>query len=87
MKNSITIRKIETIKYFINEFVILNIYIFELINDKIEMIEIIVKVHLVCNFKVKFLVVMIQRSSTRSLVRLIALLIMIVGRKVRTGSR
>ena len=39
-----------------NEFVILNIYISELINDKIEMIEIIMKVHLVCNLKVKFLV-------------------------------
>ena len=56
MKNSITIRKIETIRYFINEFVILNIYIFELINDKIEMIEIIVKIHLVHNLKIKFLV-------------------------------
>ena len=39
-----------------NEFVILNIYIFELINNKIEMIEIIIKVHLVCNFKIKFFV-------------------------------
>ena len=56
MKNSITIRKIETIKYFTNEFVILNIYIFELINDKIEMIEIITKVHLICNLKIKLLI-------------------------------
>src|SRR5436190_1095859 len=50
------IRKIEMIKYFTNEFVILNIYISELINDEIEMIEIIVKVHLIYNLKVKLLV-------------------------------
>ena len=56
MKNSIMIRKIETIRYFMNEFVILNIYISELINDKIEMIEIIVKVYLIHNLKIKFLV-------------------------------
>ena len=56
MKNSIMIRKIETIRYFINKFVILNIYIFELINDKIEMIEIIVKIHLVHNLKIKLLI-------------------------------
>ena len=56
MKNSIMIREIETVRYLINEFVILNIYISELINSKIEMIEIIVKVHLVCNFKVKLFV-------------------------------
>ena len=56
MKNSITVREIETIRYFTNEFVILNIYISELINDKIEMIEIIAEVHLVCNLKVKFLI-------------------------------
>ena len=56
MKNSIMIRKIETIRYLTNEFVILNIYISELINDKIEMIEIIVKVHLVHNLKIKLLI-------------------------------
>ena len=56
MKNLIMIRKIETIRYLMNEFVILNIYIFELINDKIEMIEIIAEVHLVCNFKIKLLI-------------------------------
>ena len=56
MKNSIMIRKIETIKYFMNEFIIFNIYIFRLINSKIEMIEIIMKIHLVCNFKIKLLV-------------------------------
>ena len=50
------IKKIKTIRYFINEFIILNIYISELINNKIEMIEIIVKVHLVCNFKIKLLI-------------------------------
>ena len=56
MKNSIIIRKIKIIRYFTNKFIILNIYISELINSKIEMIEIIMKVHLVCNFKVKLLV-------------------------------
>ena len=56
MKNSITIRKIETIRYLTDEFVILNIYISELINNKIKMIEIIVKVHLIHNFKVKLLI-------------------------------
>ena len=56
MKNSITVRKIETIRYLTDEFVILNIYISELINNKIEMIEIIVKVHLVCNLKIKLLI-------------------------------
>ena len=56
MKNSITIKKIETIRYFMNEFVILNIYISELINSKIEMIEIIAKIHLVCNLKIKLLI-------------------------------
>jgi len=50
------IREIKMIKYFINEFVILNIYISELINNKIMMIEIIVEVHLICNFKIKLLV-------------------------------
>ena len=39
-----------------NEFIILNIYISELINNKIEMIEIIVKIHLIHNFKIKFFV-------------------------------
>ena len=56
MKISITVRKIEPIKYLTNEFVILNIYIFRLTNDKIEMIEIIMKVYLVHNLKVKLLV-------------------------------
>ena len=39
-----------------NKFIILNIYIFELINNKIKMIKIIMKVHLVHNLKVKLLV-------------------------------
>ena len=51
-----TVRKIETIRYLINEFIILNIYIFNLINEKIKMIEIIMKVHLVCNLKIKLLI-------------------------------
>ena len=39
-----------------NEFIILNIYISELINNEIEMIEIIVKIHLIHNLKVKLFV-------------------------------
>ena len=56
MKNSIMIREIETIRYLTNEFVILNIYISELINNKIEMIEIIAKIHLIHNLKIKLFV-------------------------------
>ena len=56
MKNSIMIREIETIKYLIDEFVIFNIYISELINDEIKMIEIIAEVHLIHNLKIKLLI-------------------------------
>ena len=56
MKNSIIIKKIKTIRYFINEFIIFNIYISELINNEIKMIEIIAEIHLVCNLKIKFLI-------------------------------
>ena len=44
------------IRYFINKFIILYIYISELINNKIKMIKIIIKIHLVYNLKVKLLV-------------------------------
>ena len=56
MKNLIMIREIKTIRYLTNEFVILNIYISELINDKIEMIEIVMKIHLVHNLKIKLFI-------------------------------
>ena len=56
MKNLIIIRKIKTIRYFTNEFIILNICISELINNKIEVIEIIAKVHLIHNLKIKLLI-------------------------------
>ena len=56
MKNLIMIRKIEMIRYFTDEFVILNIYIFELINSEIEMIEIIAEIYLIHNFKIKFFI-------------------------------
>ena len=49
-------QKIEIIKYFTDEFVIFNIYISELINNKIEMIEIIAEIHLVHNLKIKLLI-------------------------------
>ena len=50
------IREIKIIRYLMNEFIILNIYILELINNRIKIIKIIIKVHLVCNLKVKLLV-------------------------------
>ena len=56
MKNSIIIRNIELIKYSTDEYVILNFYISDLINDQIEIIEITVKVHLVHNLKAKLLI-------------------------------
>ena len=56
MKNSIMIREIRIIRYFINEFIILNIYIFRLINNRIKMIKIIMKIYLIYNLKVKLLV-------------------------------
>ena len=56
MKNLIMIRKIRMIRYFMNKFVILNIYISKLINNEIKMIEIIMKIHLICNLKVKLLI-------------------------------
>ena len=56
MKNLIMIKKIEIIRYFMNKFIIFNIYISELINNEIEMIKIIVEIHLICNFKIKLLV-------------------------------
>ena len=56
MKSSIIIRKIEMIRYLMNEFIILNIYISELINNKIKIIEIITKIHLIHNLKIKLLI-------------------------------
>ena len=56
MKNSITVQNIESIKYLTDEYVILNFYISDLMNDQIEVIEIIVKIHLVHNLKAKLLI-------------------------------
>ena len=56
MKSSIIIRDIESIKYSTDEYVILNFYISDLVNDQIEIIEITVKVHLVHNLKAKLLI-------------------------------
>ena len=56
MKNLITIQSIESIRYSIDEYVILNFYISDLVNNQIEIIEIIVKIHLVCNLKAKLLI-------------------------------
>ena len=43
MKNLIIIRKIKIIRYLTDKFVILNIYISELINNRIKMIKIIIQ--------------------------------------------
>ena len=56
MKSLIIIRNIELIKYSIDEYVILNFYISDLINDQIEIIEITAEVHLVHNLKAKLLI-------------------------------
>ena len=56
MKNSIIIWSIESTRYLTDEYVILNFYISDLVNSQIEVIEIIVKVHLVHNFKAKLLI-------------------------------
>ena len=56
MKNSIIVQNIESIKYLTDKYVILNFYISDLMNDQIEVIEIIVKVHLVCNLKAKLFI-------------------------------
>ena len=56
MKSSIIVRDIESIKYSIDEYVILNFYISDLINDQIEIIEITAEVHLVHNLKAKLLI-------------------------------
>ena len=56
IKNSITVQSIESTKYLTDKYVILNFYISDLVNDQIEVIEIIMKVHLVCNFKTKLLI-------------------------------
>ena len=56
MKNLVTVQSIESTRYSINEYVILNFYISNLVNNQIEVIEIIMKIHLVCNFKTKFLI-------------------------------
>src|SRR6266516_8185311 len=56
MKDLITVRDIETARYSTNKYIILNVYISDLVNERIEVIEIIVKVHLVHNLKVKLLI-------------------------------
>ena len=56
MKNSITVQNIESTRYLTNKYVILNFYISDLMNDQIKIIEIIVKIHLVHNFKAKFFI-------------------------------
>ena len=56
MKNSITVQDIESIRYLTNEYMILNFYISDLVNNQIEVIEIIIKIHLVHNLKTKFFI-------------------------------
>ena len=56
MKSSIIVRDIELIKYSTDEYVILNFYIPDLINDQIEIIKITAEVYLVHNLKAKLLI-------------------------------
>ena len=56
MKNLITVQNIESTRYLTNEYMILNFYISDLVNNQIEVIEIIAEVHLVHNLKAKFLI-------------------------------
>ena len=56
MKSSITVQDIESTRYLTNEYVILNFYISNLVNNQIEIIEIIMKVYFICNFKAKLLI-------------------------------
>ena len=56
MKNSITVQNIESTRYSTNKYVILNFYISDLVNNQIEIIEIITKIHLIHNLKTKLLI-------------------------------
>ena len=56
IKNLITVQSIESTRYSTNEYVILNFYISDLMNDQIEIIEIITKIHLICNLKAKLFI-------------------------------
>ena len=56
MKNSITVQNIESTRYSTDEYVILNFYISDLVNDQIEVIEIITEIHFIHNFKAKLLI-------------------------------
>ena len=56
MKNSISVQNIESTKYLTDEYMILNFYISDLVNDQIEVIKIIMKIHLICNLKAKLLI-------------------------------
>jgi len=56
MKDSISVQDIRIIKYLTDEYVILKIYISDLVNEKIEIIEIVAEVHLVHNLKIKLLI-------------------------------
>ena len=56
MKNSITVWDIESTRYSTDKYVILNFYISDLVNDQIEVIKIIMKIHFVCNLKAKLFI-------------------------------
>jgi hypothetical protein len=56
MKDPITVRGIGTAKYPTDEYVILNIYIPGLVNDKVEVVQITAEVHLVRSLKARLLI-------------------------------
>ena len=56
MKNLIIIQSIESTRYLTDKYMILNFYISDLVNNQIEVIEIIMKVHFICNLKAKLFI-------------------------------
>ena len=53
---SINVRNIELIKYFTIEYYLINLYIFNIINEKITIIYIRRKIYIINNFKIKIFI-------------------------------
>jgi len=55
INESINVRDINTTKYFLNEFIILNFFIPGVVDGKIELIKITAEIYLMSNLKIKLL--------------------------------
>src|SRR6266536_1712520 len=55
MNESINVRGINTTKYLLNKFIILNFFIPDVVDGKIELIKITAEIYLVSNLKAKLL--------------------------------